>query len=162
MTIADVGEIGGETRLHTHLVVREDQLALFGFASADELAVFETLIAVNGVGPRLACAILSHLRPDLLALAISNGDVDRLATVPGIGKKTAARLIVDLRGKLPEGSAGLVPAATGVNDEAVAALRALGYTAAEANTALARIESQTATTVEERVFLALRDLGGGR
>ena len=105
-TLGDVGEIGDEVQLRTHLIVREDQLALFGFASLDELALFDTLITVTGVGPRLACAILSRLRPDALALAISDGDVNLLATVPGIGKKTAARLIVDLRGKIPESSAG--------------------------------------------------------
>lgn len=159
-TLGDVGEIGDEVQLRTHLIVREDQLALFGFASLDELALFDTLITVTGVGPRLACAILSRLRPDALALAISDGDVNLLATVPGIGKKTAARLIVDLRGKIPEtsaGAAGFVP--NGAEDEAVAALRSLGYTAAEAAAALARTAQSGGSTLEERVFHALQDLG---
>lgn len=163
MTLGDAGEIGDEVRLHTHLVVREDMLALFGFLSLDELSHFETLIGVSGVGPRLACAILSRLRPDALALAISEGDVNRLATVPGIGKKTAARLIVDLRGKLPETSGGGLPSGVpGAEDEAVIALRALGYTAAEAAGALARLAPAGDSTVEERVFLALQALGSSR
>lgn len=162
-TLSESGAAGDEIRLHTHLVVREDQLALFGFALPEELTVFETLITVTGIGPRLACAVLSHLRPDVLALAISEGDVDRLATVPGIGKKTAARLIVDLRGKLPEGLISASPLGfSHADEEAVAALRALGYTAAEASGALARTSKEGGSTVEERVFLALRNLGGER
>jgi Holliday junction DNA helicase RuvA len=162
-TIGEAGEVGDEVRLHTHLVVREDTLALFGFTSLDELAIFETLITVSGIGPRLACAVLSHLQPQVLLLAISEGDVDRLATVSGIGKKTAARLVVELRGKLPEGIAGSVPGGLiPIDDEAVSALRALGYTAAEANNALARTAREGGGSVEERVFDALRHLGGER
>lgn len=162
-TLNEAGNIGDEIHLHTHLVVREDILALFGFISPDELAIFETLITVSGVGPRLACAVLSHLRPEVLLLAISEGDVDRLATVPGIGKKTGARLVVELRGKLPEGmvSTGSI-GSMGGDEEAVAALRALGYTAAEAGSALARTAREGGAPVEERVFDALRHLGGDR
>lgn len=162
-TLVEAGAIGDDVRLHTYLVVREDQLALFGFISADELTVFETLVGVTGVGPRLACAVLSHLRPDVLALAIAEGDVDRLATVPGIGKKTGARLVVELRGKLPDSlstPSGLVTGS--VEDEAIAALRALGYTAGEASSALALTSRPGGASVEERVFNALRHLGGDR
>ncbi len=163
-TLGDAGEIGDAVSLHTHLIVREDQLALFGFASLDELALFDTLIGVSGIGPRLACAVLSRLRPDALALAISNEDVNLLATVPGIGKKTAARLIVDLRGKLPETMAGgvLPGAANPAEEEAMAALRALGYTSAEASSALVRASQRGGTTLEERVFFALQELGSAR
>jgi len=162
-TLVDAGELGDEIRLHTHLVVREDQLALFGFISADELTVFETLVGVTGVGPRLACAVLSHLRPDVLTLAIAEGDVDRLATVPGIGKKTGARLVVELRGKLPEGlTSAIAGVGMGAEDEAVTALRALGYTVGEANSALALTSRMESSSVEERVYAALRHLGGDR
>lgn len=160
-TISDAGLVGDEVRLHTHLIVREDQMALFGFISPDELRVFETLISVSGVGPRLACAVLSSLRPDVVALAIVEGDVDRLATVPGIGKKMAARLVVELRGKLPEGARSVVPGVSSVDEEAVAALRALGYTASEANNAVAH-SAREGGTVEERVFAALQLIGGER
>ena len=86
--------------------MREDQLTLFGFSSHDELRLFETLIGVSGVGPRLALAILSRIRPDALELAINGENADLLATVPGVGRKTAARLILELRGKLVPASGG--------------------------------------------------------
>lgn len=156
-TLNDSGEPGDPVRLVTHMVVREDQLTLFGFASNDELIIFESLISVTGIGPRLACAVLSRFRPETLALAIAEGDVDLLATAPGIGKKTAARLIVELRGKLPDSGPAALPADAD-EQEVMAALRALGYTPAEAHGAVARTGRQPGTTVEERVFAALREL----
>lgn len=157
-TLTEIGDVGEEIRLKTHLFVREDQLTLYGFATDDELKLFETLISVTGVGPRLACAILSSLRVDTLHEAIQAGNADLLATVPGVGKKTAARLIVELRGKLP--SSGIPAAPLGRDDlEAVEALRALGYTTAEANSAIGRIPANATMTVEERVVAALRELG---
>jgi Holliday junction DNA helicase RuvA len=164
-TLAEVGETGEDVRLHTYLFVREDQLTLYGFASTDELQLFETMIGVTGIGPRLACAMLSHIRTDLLFEAIQTENADFLATVPGVGKKTAQRMILELRGKLP---AGLAPAAGGTSPagdrdqaEVVDALRALGYTAAEAHGAVARTARQvpSGAPVEERVLAALRDLG---
>lgn len=156
-SIAEAGDIGDEIELVTHLVVREDVLALYGFVHGEELRVFETLITVTGIGPRLACAILSVIRPDALLEAVQQGNADLFATVPGIGKKTAARLIVELRGKLPE--AGIAFAAPSSDDaDVVAALRALGYSLAEANTAVARIGKAEGQTTEERVVAALREL----
>ena len=166
-TLTEVGDVGEGVRLHTYLFVREDQLTLYGFASTEELQLFETMIGVTGIGPRLACAILSHIRTDLLFEAIQGENADFLATVPGVGKKTAARMILELRGKLP---AGLAPAASGAaapadrqQTEVVEALRALGYTAAEAHGAVARIARSvpTGATVEERLVAALRELGQG-
>jgi Holliday junction DNA helicase RuvA len=157
-TLGEVGDVGEPVRLQTFLFVREDQLTLYGFATAEELKLFETLIAVTGVGPRLACAILSSLRVETLNEAIQAGNADLLATVPGVGKKTAARLIVELRGKLP--TTGTVSVPLGRDDrEVVEALRALGYTTAEANTAVGRIETTAGMTVEDRVVAALRQLG---
>lgn len=157
-TMTEVGDVGEAVRLLTHLFVREDQLTLYGFATDDELKLFETLISVTGVGPRLACAILSSLRVETLHEAIQAGNADLLATVPGVGKKTAARLIVELRGKLP--TSGIPAAPLGRQDvEAVEALRALGYTTAEANAAIGRIPPDPNMTVEERVVAALRELG---
>ncbi len=101
-SLADAGEPGDEIALQTHLVVREDALILYGFLTAAELNWFETLIGVSGVGPRLACGVLTRMSPDSLLDAISNEQVALLATVPGIGKRTASRLILELRGKLPE------------------------------------------------------------
>lgn len=157
-TLSEVGDVGESVRLQTHLFVREDQLTLYGFATDEELKLFETLIGVTGVGPRMACAILGSLRVEMLHEAIHMGNADLLATVPGVGKKTAARLIVELRGKLPTG--GLPVASVGYGDqEAVEALRALGYTTAEANTAVGRVASTPGMTTEERILAALRELG---
>jgi holliday junction DNA helicase RuvA len=157
-TIGDVGEIGETVRLQTHLFVREDQMTLYGFATDEELKLFETLISVTGVGPRLACGILSGLRVETLHEAIHAGNADLLATVSGVGKKTAARLIVELRGKLPATGLPIAPTSYG-DQEAVEALRALGYTTAEANAAVGRVASTPGMTTEERILAALRELG---
>ncbi|MGH2535500.1 MAG: Holliday junction branch migration protein RuvA [Thermomicrobiales bacterium] len=160
-TVSTVGDIGDEVRVSTHLFVREDQLTLYGFATTDELRLFETLIGVTGVGPRLACAILSHLPPDRLYPTIEQESVDVLSTVPGVGRKTAARLIVELRGKLPSGGAAVSGPISDQDAEAIEALRALGYTASEARAAVVRIKSSAGMTIEERVVAALRELSEG-
>lgn len=160
-TLNEIGEPGDEVRLRTHLVVREDQLTLYGFSTSEELNLFETLIGVTGVGPKLACAILSRLKPDALTTAITGENADLLATVPGVGKRTAARLILELRGKLvPVAPVSPTPGSQ-TDSEVVAALRALGYTAAEAHGAVARLPRDTSdAAVEDRVVAALRDLAG--
>jgi holliday junction DNA helicase RuvA len=151
---------GDDAVLYTHHVVREDGQFLFGFASREELALFEMLISVSGVGPRAALAILSVSRAVDVAAAIAAGDAAALARAPGVGKKTAERLIVDLRGKVAKvGDAGL-PAATAVEDEAAAALQALGYTPAEAAAALRAVPRAGTASTEERVRLALRKAAG--
>src|SRR5207237_1099026 len=125
-----------EVLLHTHHTVREDDQSLYGFESRDELALFEMLITVSGVGPKAGMALLTAARPADIAAAIGSGDAAALARAPGVGKKTAERLIVDLRGKIGrvagEPATGALPA----DDDAYAALVALGYTASEASTAL--------------------------
>ncbi|MBA2521021.1 MAG: Holliday junction branch migration protein RuvA [Chloroflexia bacterium] len=146
-------------RLQTHLVVREDILALYGFTTADELRLFETLIGVTGIGPKLACAILSRVTTDALTLAITGENAELLATVPGVGKKTAARLILELRGKLVPIAAVAPTPGSLLDTEVVAALRSLGYTAAEAHGAVARLPRDLGdAAVEDRVVAALRDL----
>lgn len=157
-TLSEVGMVGESVRLRTHLFVREDQLTLYGFATDEELKLFETLIGVTGVGPRMACAILGSLRVDMLHEAIHTGNADLLATVPGVGKKTAARLIVELRGKLPTGGLPVAPVGYG-DQEAVEALRALGYTTAEAHSAVGRVAATPGMTTEERILAALREIG---
>jgi Holliday junction DNA helicase RuvA len=161
-TLGDVGEQGDEVRLETHLIVREDQLTLYGFSTVEELRLFETLIGVSGIGPKLACAILSRVKPDALTIAITGENADLLATVPGVGKKTAARLILELRGKLVPVAAVSPTPGSQSDGEVVAALRALGYTAAEAHGAVARLPRETGNaSVEDRVVAALRDLSEG-
>lgn len=142
--------------LFTHHVVREDAQQLYGFETREELALFEMLITVPNVGPRAALSLLGVSRPAALAAAIASGDVAALARAPGVGKKTAERLIVDLRGKLARPGADREPAGMPLEDDAAAALQALGYTAAEALTALRGAPPASAASTEARVTAALR------
>jgi Holliday junction DNA helicase RuvA len=160
-TIGDIGAAGELVELKTHLYVREDQITLFGFASQDELDLFELLMTVSGIGPRVALSVLSTARPDEIHRGIESEDVDLLSRVPGIGKKTANRIIFDLRGKLPEREiAGLTSLSTR-DQEALEALQALGYTFVEARTALGEVSRFEGQTVEERVYAALQSLARG-
>jgi len=157
-------ERGGEVFLRTRQVVREDAVMLFGFADADELRLFDLLIGVSGVGPRLALALLSGLRPAALARAIRTEQVGALVAVPGIGRKTAERLIVELRDKLetpPHGAreAGVLPRSERYQD-AVAALQRLGYTAPQAQEAVRKTaEADEELSLEELVRRSLARLG---
>lgn len=156
-TLADAGEPGAELRLHTYLHVREDQLALYGFATTEELALFTLLIGVTGIGPRVAANILGATRPEPLLDAISGEDIAFLGRLPGVGKKTAARIILELRGKLAGLGAGTAGTAVASGDgEVVEALQALGYTAAEAHAAVARLPRDAAQSAEERIVAALQ------
>ena len=149
-----------EVLLHTHQVVREDDQSLYGFETREELALFEMLISVSGVGPSAGLAILSVARPAEIAGAIASGDTDVLARAPGVGKKTAERLIVDLKGKV--GRVAGVPvsaSALTAQDDAHAALVALGYTPSEAATALRDAPPKGSATTEERLAAALRVTG---
>lgn len=157
-TIADVADAGAEIELATHLYVREDQLTLYGFASPEELQLFELLLTVSGIGPKVALGILSAARPEAIQGAIAAEDIAMLSRLPGIGKKTAQRIIFDLRGKLPEPAAVGGPSLTGKDTEAMQALQALGYSNTEAREALARLEPREGQTVEERIFAALQAL----
>lgn len=156
-------DLGTEVTMVTHLQVREDDLTLFGFISQEELQCFQLLIGVNGIGPRVALGMLSASRPDDIYQAIAAEDVAYLSRMPGIGKKTANRIIFDLRGKLPEPTedefTSTGPVSRRSDDmDALEALQALGYSAAEARDALSQVDSSSGETVEERVFNALRIL----
>lgn len=129
--------------IHTHL--REDGIALFGFWTEREKALFEKLIGVNGIGPRLARVILSGMAPDDLLGAIARGDLGRLATIPGVGKKTAERMVLELREKMRELAAGLpeeTAAAAPADQDVVSALVNLGYKAALAERAVAEVRRE--------------------
>jgi len=150
--------------LHTHTHVREDTLALYGFASEDELRLFEDLMTVSGMGPRLSLTALSTLRPAEFRRAIAEEDVASLTRISGVGRKTAQRMILELKGKLtpgPEGDAGPQAAAAfdAPESDAVAALVALGYAEADAARAVraARAAEGEADTAR-LVRLALREL----
>jgi Holliday junction DNA helicase RuvA len=149
---------GAEITLYTYLHVREDGLALYGFSEEGERAMFEQLMTVSGVGPKVALALLSVIDPPTFYRAIAQEDTQLLARAPGVGKKLAGRLILELKGKLPplETSAG---AATGVRrSEVLEALVGLGYSTAAAQAAIARLPQDQNLTLEQQITLALRSL----
>jgi Holliday junction DNA helicase RuvA len=158
--LAGLGAPGTEVFLHVHTHVREDAIVLYGFAHADERRCFEALLGAHGVGPSLALAILSSLSPAALSTAVLEDDVDTLCLVPGVGKKTAARLLLELKARLdlPEFDGGPTPrpAAGSAKGEARAALTELGYAPDEIAGALDGAEADA--TVEELVRAALREL----
>lgn len=127
-TFYGVGDPGGAISLRIHTHVREDQLALYGFAADLELIMFEKLIAVSGIGPKLALAVLSGIEARDLAGAIQRNDLARLTAIPGVGKKTAERICVELRDRLPKTIDAAPPsAADAMRDDLISALSNLGY-----------------------------------
>jgi len=137
-TASQVPAIGKETRLYTRLQARDDSLVLFGFATADERSVFDMLVKVTGVGPKLALAVLSALEPSVFRRAVAAGDLDAITVVPGVGKKVAGRIVLDLRDKLGM-EAELM--STGPLSEVREALLALGLTPQEARDAMSGLSS---------------------
>jgi Holliday junction DNA helicase RuvA len=169
-TLARVGELGAPAFVHVHTHVREDAIVLYGFSTRDERACFEALIGAHGVGPALALALLSVHTPVALRRAVAADDVDALMLVPGIGKKTAARLLIELKARLdldldePDlalvGARGGPAAAGGARSEVRAALAGLGYGQEEVRDALAVLPDEG--TVEDLLRTALRQLAGIR
>jgi Holliday junction DNA helicase RuvA len=164
-TFYQLGDTGGNVLLYTHLSIKEDSHTLFGFITKDEKILFRELIRVNGVGPKVALAILSHLTVGSLVECISNEDADLLAKTPGIGKKTALKLIVELQDRLDkiEFSSGVMTTAGVVQNnnnpntkKALEALQSLGFKAKEANNMITAIEDQTLST-EELIRQALKN-----
>ena len=161
-TLRALPPIGEECVLHTRMVVREDAMLLFGFADRGERAAFDSLMSVSKVGPKLALAILSALSPQEIAESVGRGDVVKLASVPGLGRKTAERLVLELRGK---NLAAFDPGILGGNVggpyvEAREALAALGYSIEEAEKALKDVTPQD--SAQRYVKEALRRIGGRR
>ena len=146
----------GEIELFTHLAVREDSMTLYGFGSEQERDIFETLIKVNGVGPRLGIAILSTLNIDHLRDAVSRDNPDVLVSVPGIGKKTAQKIVLELKDKIGW-KLGLdaAPVYEDVDSDVLATLTELGYSIVEAQSAIQSIPPDAPDDVEERLRLAL-------
>ena len=150
------GPVGSPVSLYTHLHVREDELALYGCATEDELRMFELLLGVSGVGPRIGLTILSTLPLDHLRTAIASEQASTLSQVPGIGTKTAQKIILDLKDKV-EAVVGVSPLVTEIAQEdveVIAALTALGYSVVEAQTALQHVPASV-RGVEERLRAAL-------
>jgi Holliday junction DNA helicase RuvA len=163
-TMAGLPHVGERTRLHTYTYVREDALGLFGFQTADELTFFKLLLSVKGIGPKAGLAILSRAEIGVLKRAILKEDAALLATVPGIGPKTAARVVLELKGKLKEEMFGEQPAPAAIGgdtlSEAMKVLTGLGYTPAEAKEAVRKATAGNggSHSLEELVTTALKGL----
>ena len=158
--LENVGGVGRHINMHTHLIVKETELTLYGFEDKEELSLFEVLLGVNGIGPKVALAILSTLSPEILKSAVLREETAILQRVPGIGKKTAERMMFQLRDKLDftAASAVNVPLVADADAEVIDVLTALGFSIVEAQTALQKIPRDV-KTVEERVQIALQHLG---
>ncbi len=154
VSVLAAARVGSEVTLHTHLVVREDSMTLYGFLDAHEGRLFQTLTSVSGVGPKVGLALLSVMDADELSFAIASGNAASLARATGVGQKLAARVVVELKDKMTSAAA---PSTTpGVeSEEIVAALMALGYSQAEATDAVARADLPEDAAIEEKVRLAL-------
>ena len=166
-TLSALGEIGNEVKVYTHMSVREDAVELFGFSDKNELKCFQMLITVSGVGPKAALSILSDLTPNKFALLVASGDSAALTKVKGIGKKSAERIILDLKDKLLKSNPVLqespvqnVSAGTDNFSEALAALAVLGYRQEEIMPVLAGLEESL--PAEELIRLTLREMGRKR
>lgn len=160
-TILDLGPVGNEVVVHTHMHVREDALTLYGFATADARDCFESLLGAHGVGPGLALAILSTHGPDDLRRVVMEGDLDALTLVPGVGRKTAARLLLELKSRLDVPEGDLVPAAAGsARAEVREALAALGYQPEEVRRAMGDLPAEG--DLRTLVRTALQTLGATR
>ncbi|MEL7562397.1 Holliday junction branch migration protein RuvA [Dehalogenimonas sp. 4OHTPN] len=149
-----------EVKLFTHLQVREDALTLFGFTTFEDLSIFETMLGVTGIGAKLALSLLSAFNAEELAAIIATGNEAMLCTVSGIGKKTASRIILELKDKVSRAWAAVPQSLAGTQDaEVLSALAALGYTQAEAARAVVGLPRDAALSVEEKIRLALAGLG---
>ena len=158
--LSEMGITGREVKLYTHFHIREDDMSLFGFGSLDELKLFETLISVSGLGPKTGMAMLSAMSADQVAMAIASGSVEMLTTIPGIGKKTADRLILELKDKV---GGVMISSPTGraaqENADVVSALVSLGYSVQETTKAVNALPSGKKLMLAEKVKLALQYLG---
>jgi Holliday junction DNA helicase RuvA len=161
-TFYAVGDVGARVALRIHTHVREDALQLFGFVTPLEQALFERLIAISGIGPRVALAVLSGIEPDALVRAIRDADLGRLTSIPGVGKKTAERLVVEMRDRLPKTAETPPPGASAVDDvrsDVLSALANLGYQRAAAERGLERVlTTSDARDFEEVLRAILKDL----
>ncbi len=154
-----LGTVGQQVTLHTTLLVRDEVPMLFGLPTFQGKRLFDLLLEASGVGPRNALGILSAMTPDEAAIAIASGNTDALSSVRGIGKRTAARVVLDLQAKLQREWEAAAPAAAGdSHGDVAAALQALGYSAPEVRKAIAALGDDAGLSLEEQVRLALQQL----
>ncbi len=149
-------EKGDLLYLYTYMLVREDNISLYGFASLEEKQLFLQFLAVGGIGPKLSLSILSSLSIDNIRSAILSEKPDYFSRVPGIGKKTAQKIIIQMQGKLPDSDGLAIRSITDVDDAVVDALISLGYSVVEAQTALQTIPKNTPDDVETKLRVALQ------
>ena len=157
--VEELGRVDGSVRLHTYLLSKEDGITLFGFPTEDERTAFELLIGVTGIGPRLALAVLSRMSPEALSLAVASGDTAAFRGIPGVGARTAARIVLDLKGKL-DTRVTVSPVAQ-YNVEVVEALTALGYTPGEAREAVSTLPPDSDMPFEERIRISIQRIATG-
>jgi Holliday junction DNA helicase RuvA len=165
-TFFDVPEVGAVVTLHTHFVVREDIQQLYGFTKLSERSLFRNLIKVNGVGPKMALAILSGMSANDFALCVHNNDTATLVKLPGVGKKTAERLLIEMRDKIGDidasagdaGANGSFSAQSDLAQEAESALIALGYKPADAAKIINRVADESITDAGQLIRLALKSM----
>lgn len=156
-TFAELTQIGTEVSLHIHTHVREDALALYGFGRPEEKQLFEKLLTVSGIGPKLAITILSGMAADDMIAAIRGNDIARLTKIPGIGKKTAERMVLELRDKLPPQGAEAVkeiPSLTAIEEDVLSALLNLGYQRPLAEKAITVVNRNGKSAPFEAMFRA--------
>jgi holliday junction DNA helicase RuvA len=154
-TFSGLPSLGSNVALHIHTHVREDVIALYGFLHPDEKQLFERLMTVNGIGPKLAITILSGMAADEMVKAIRDNDVARLTRIPGIGKKTAERMVLELRDKLAFAGAGdltVIPSLTAVEEDVLSALQNLGYQRANAEKAVTTVSKNGKGETFEAMF----------
>jgi len=152
-TFSDLPNAGAEVALHVHTHVREDALALFGFLRAEEKRLFEKLISVSGIGPKLAITILSGMSAEFMVAAIRSNDVAQLTKIPGIGKKTAERMVLELRDKLDAfGATPSMPKASPVEEDVLSALVNLGYQRPAAEKAVSKAAENGTGNAFESLF----------
>ena len=159
--IGELGEPGGQVHLHTHLRIREDIPTLYGFTTKAALDTFLLLLGISGVGPRHSLGLLSNLGVAGLQRAIESADVTALSAAPGVGRRTASRVILELKGKLELDDLEAVSAPASNDAEVIEALTALGYSATEARRAVNALDGSADLAVEDRIRLALQQMGGG-
>ncbi len=155
-SVSSLGALGSQVALHTHLRIRDDQPVLYGFTDAAALGLFSMLTGVSGVGPRLALALLSSLDPARLQTAILTGDVAALSSAPGVGARTASRIVLDLKGKIDASDFTEDGFAGDADGQVIAALTALGYSPNEARAAAGTPAVAAETEVDDRIRVALQ------
>ena len=156
--LLDEVEEGKPIALRTYLIVKEDLLALYGFKTEEDRSMFEMLLGVSGVGPKLALSILSNSSADVVRRAVVQEQPDFLSRIPGLGKKTAQKIVLHLQGKITESTAGGIADLHNTDYEVVEALTALGYSIVQAQTAVQSLPKGTPDDVEEKLRLALQSL----